>query len=81
MSIDMVMLPLASGPDLSRCEQKLVPTLAAAHERIYQHRLPLEDARAQAAHGQHSQAGKILEIHQALPGRIHVVLIRQQAGF
>jgi len=26
--------------------QKLVPTLAAAHERIYQHSLPLEDARA-----------------------------------
>jgi acyl-CoA hydrolase len=26
--------------------QKLVPTLAAAHERIYTHSLPLEDARA-----------------------------------
>ena len=38
--------------------QKLVPTLAAAHERIYQHSLPLEDARAQAAYGQHSQVGK-----------------------
>jgi hypothetical protein len=32
--------------------QKLVPTLEAAHERIYQHSLPLEDARAQAAYGQ-----------------------------
>ena len=51
--------------------QKLVPTLAAAHERIYQHSLPLEDARAQAAYGQHSQVAKILEIHQELPGRIH----------
>jgi acyl-CoA hydrolase len=61
--------------------QKLVPTLEAAHERIYQHSLPLEDARAQAAYGQHSQVGKILEIHQELPGRIHVVLIRQQVGF
>jgi acyl-CoA hydrolase len=61
--------------------QKLVPTLAAAHERIYQHSLPLEDARAQAAYGQHSQVGKILEIHTELPGRIHVVLIRQQVGF
>jgi len=60
---------------------KLVPTLAAAHERIYTHSLPLEDARAQAAYGQHSQVGKILEIHQELPGRIHVVLIRQQAGY
>jgi acyl-CoA hydrolase len=60
---------------------KLVPTLAAAHERIYQHSLPLEDARAQAAYGQHSQVGKLLEIHTELPGRIHVVLIRQQVGF
>ena len=61
--------------------QKLVPTLEAAHQRIYQHSLPLEDARAQAAYGQHSQVGKILEIHQELPGRIHLVLIRQVVGF
>jgi acyl-CoA hydrolase len=61
--------------------QKLVPTLEAARQRIYQHSLPLEDARAQAAYGQHSQVGKILEIHQELPGRIHIVLIRQQVGF
>jgi len=61
--------------------QKLVPTLEAVHQRIYQHSLPLEDARAQAAYGQHSQVGKILEIHQELPGRIHIVLIRQQVGF
>ncbi len=61
--------------------QKLVPTLAAAHERIYQHSLPLEDVRAQAAYGQHSQVAKILEIHTELPGRIHIVLIRQQVGF
>jgi acyl-CoA hydrolase len=61
--------------------QKLVPTLQAAHERICQHSLKLEDARAQAAYGQHSQVGKILEIHQELPGRIHIVLIRQPVGF
>jgi len=61
--------------------QKLVPTLQTAHERIYQHSLKLEDARAQAAYGQHSQVGKILEIHQELPGRIHIVLIRQPVGF
>jgi LUD domain len=61
--------------------QKLVPTLEAAHERIYQHSLVLEDARAIAAYGQHSSVGKILEIHQELPGRMHIVLIRQVAGF
>ena len=61
--------------------QKLVPNLQAAHERIYQHSLPLEDARAIAAYGQNSSVGKILEIHQELPGRIHIVLIRQSVGF
>jgi acyl-CoA hydrolase len=61
--------------------QKLVPTLEAARERIYQHSLVLEDARAVAAYGQHSSVGKILEIHQELPGRIHIVLIRQAVGF
>jgi len=61
--------------------QKLVPTFEAARDRIYQHSLVLEDARAVAAYGQHSYVGKILEIHQELPGRIHVVLVRQPAGF
>ena len=61
--------------------QKLVTTVEAAHERIYQHSLKLEDARAYAAYGQHSSVGKILEIHQEMPGRIHVVLIRQAVGF
>ena len=41
----------------------------------------LEDARAIAAYGQHSSEGKILEIQQELPGRIHIVLIRQVVGF
>ena len=61
--------------------QKLVPTPEAARERIYEHSLKLEDARAQAAYGQHSYVGKIMEIHQELPGRIHIILIRQPVGF
>ena len=61
--------------------QKLVPDLDAARERIYEHSLKLEDARALEAYGQHSRVGKILEIHQEDPGRIHVVLIRQPVGF
>src|SRR5690349_23257474 len=61
--------------------QKLVPTLEAARERIVEHSLPLEDARAYAAYGQNSQIGKLLEIHQEFPGRIHVVLVRQSVGF
>jgi hypothetical protein len=61
--------------------QKLVPTAEAARERIYQHSLKLEDARAYAVYGMNSYVGKILEIHQETPGRVHVVLIRQVVGF
>ena len=61
--------------------QKLVPTLDDARDRIFEHSLKLEDARAMAAYGQNSAVGKILEIHQEQPGRIHVVLIRQSVGF
>jgi hypothetical protein len=61
--------------------QKLVPTLEAARERIIEHSLRLEDARALAAYGQNSYVGKVLEMHQELPGRIHIVLIRQVVGF
>jgi hypothetical protein len=61
--------------------QKIVATDDAAHERINEHSLKLEDARALAVYGQNSFVGKILEIHQELPGRIHVVLVRQSVGF
>jgi acyl-CoA hydrolase len=61
--------------------QKLVPDLDTARERIYQHTLKLEDARAQAAYGQHSFVGKLLEIHQELPGRVHIVLVREPVGY
>jgi hypothetical protein len=60
---------------------KPMATAEAARERIFEHSLLLEDARAIAAYGQNSFVGKILEIHQELPGRIHVVLIRQVVGF
>ena len=61
--------------------QKLVGTLQDAHDRLVQHSLKLEDVRAQAAYGQHSFIGKVLEIRQELPGRVHLVLIREAVGF
>ena len=61
--------------------QKLVPDAEAARERIYEHSLPLEDARAYAAYGINSRVGKILEIHQEDPGRTHIILIRDAVGF
>jgi hypothetical protein len=61
--------------------QKIVSTIECARERIYRHSLPLEDARARVAYGQPSRVGKLLEIHEESPGRIHIVLIRQSIGF
>jgi L-lactate utilization protein LutC len=61
--------------------QKLVLDLDAARERIYAHCLGLEDARALETYGVNSRVGKLLEIRQEDPGRIHVVLIREPVGF
>ncbi len=61
--------------------QKLVRDLEEARERIFEHSLRLEEARAYAAYGQGSRVGKVLEIHQEDPGRIHIVLIRRSVGF
>src|SRR6202011_5872384 len=57
--------------------QKLVPDLEEAQTRIFEHSLPLEQGRAMAAYGMNSRVGKILQIHEDEPGRIHVVLVRQ----
>jgi acyl-CoA hydrolase len=61
--------------------QKPVPDLDAAHARIYEHSLKLESVRTLEVYGQPSRVGKILEIYQEVPGRIHVVLIRAVVGF
>jgi hypothetical protein len=47
--------------------QKLVADLATGPRAGLPAQPPLEDARAQAAYGQHSYVGKILEISQELP--------------
>jgi hypothetical protein len=61
--------------------QKLVPDIDAAHERIFEHSLKLEEARAFEAYGMTSRVGKILEIRQEDAGRTHVVLVRKVVGF
>ena len=63
-------------------EQALASTVTALEEHGFSVEIVDDlDARAIAAYGQHSQVGKILEIHTELPGRIHIVLIRQAVGF
>jgi hypothetical protein len=58
-----------------------VPDLETARRRVREHSLPLEDLRAREAYGQNSRLNKTLEIYGDMPGRIHLVLIRQVVGF
>ncbi len=55
--------------------------LGSVHAVTRDGTLVTASASGSQAYGQHSQVGKILEIHQELPGRIHIVLIRQVVGF
>jgi CBS domain-containing protein len=62
--------------------QKIVTDLADGLRRVYEHALPLEDARAQAAYGIHSAVNKLLIINrEIMPGRITVVLVDEALGF
>ncbi|MCI4317964.1 MAG: lactate utilization protein [Thermoplasmata archaeon] len=62
--------------------QKIVPDLDAAFQRIQEYSLPLESARAQAAYGFPSFVGKLLIIQREhVPGRIHLVLLRENLGY
>lgn len=60
---------------------KVVPNLEIARRRVREHSLPLENVRAQAAYGQNSRINKMLEIYGEMPGRIHLVLVREVAGY
>ena len=61
--------------------QKLVKDLAAGVKRIQEHSVPLEDERAQAAYGGHTAFNKLLVINGDMPGRITVVIVKENIGF
>lgn len=61
--------------------QKVVPDLETARRRVREHSLPLENIRAQEAYGQNSRLNKTFEIYGEMPGRIHLILIRQVIGY
>jgi acyl-CoA hydrolase len=62
--------------------QKIVSDLWDGLRRVYEHSLPLEDARAFEAYGIHSAVNKLLIINREItPGRITVVLIDEVVGF
>ena len=61
--------------------QKIVPDLETGLRRIREYSYPLEDARAREAYGMGSAINKTLIIEGDFPGRISVVLVKEQLGF
>ena len=62
--------------------QKLVRTLEDGFRRIREHSFPLESERTQRVYGQPSAINKILIVNgEAYPGRVTVVLVKQNLGF
>jgi len=61
--------------------QKIVPNLETGLRRIYEYSYPLEDARARQAYGFGSRVAKILIINIENPGRVSVILVKEQLGF
>ncbi len=62
--------------------QKIVPDRDAAFRRIYEYSFPREDERAREAYGVGSGVNKVLVVNREfMPGRITVILVRQELGF
>lgn len=62
--------------------QKIVKDVEEGFRRIYEHSLPLEDARARKAYGTRSSVGKILVFYQeAVKGRVNIILVNEVLGF
>lgn len=62
--------------------QKIVPTLEAGLKRLEEYTLALEDARALQAYGVHSSINKLLIVHREItPGRVTVVIVKENVGF
>ncbi len=88
-----IWLASATGSQLASCvygaehviyvvgAQKIVRNDEKALERIREYTLPLETARAQAAYGNGSRIGKLLQIIDDRPGRTSIYLIKESIGF
>jgi hypothetical protein len=61
--------------------QKIVLDLNDGLKRIEEYIVPLEDARAMKAYGGHTSFNKLLVINKERPGRINVVIIKDNIGF
>jgi len=62
--------------------QKIVKNLDEAMKRIYEYVFPLENERALKVYGMKSWVNKLLIINkEAIPGRIHIIFVREKLGF
>jgi L-lactate utilization protein LutB len=67
--------------------QKIVPTLAEAHTRLWEYVVPLEDARMKEVYGPEAgtAVNKVFAYHRENVGftgrKIHVVLVKESLGF
>jgi hypothetical protein len=62
--------------------QKIVADREAAFQRIYDYSLPREDERAREAYGIGSGVNKVLVVNREVtPGRITIILVKQELGF
>lgn len=61
--------------------QKIVKDLPEGIKRIEEHVVPLEDERALSAYGMNTAFNKLLVINAEAPGRITVVIIKENIGF
>ena len=61
--------------------QKIVSNLQEGLRRIREYSYPLEDVRTRQVYGQPSAINKILQVNADMPGRITIILVRQNLGF
>lgn len=61
--------------------QKLVKDLDEAFQRLEEYVLPLEDQRARQAYGLGSNPNKVLIFNKERPGRITMILVKENLGF
>jgi hypothetical protein len=61
--------------------QKLVSSLEEGFRRIREYSYPLEDVRTRQVYGVPSVINKILIVNGEVPGRITLVLVKQNLGF
>ena len=61
--------------------QKIVRDLDEGFRRLEEYSYPLEDARMYETYKAHSSINKILIINRETPGRITIVLVKEELGF